>query len=39
VVYKPGKQQGKQAKTVTITANTEPRDTRLTISAEVETAS
>lgn len=39
VVYKPGKQQGKQAKTVTITANTEPRDTQLTISAEVETAS
>jgi len=36
VVYKPGKQKGKQAKTVTITANTEPRDTRLTISAEVE---
>lgn len=35
VVYKPGKQKGKQAKTVTITANTEPRDTRLTISAEV----
>lgn len=38
VVYKPGKQKGKQAKTVTITANTEPRDTRLTISAEVAEA-
>ncbi len=36
VVYKPGKQQGTQNKTVTITANTLPKDTRLTISANVE---
>lgn len=36
VVYKPGKQKNKQTKTVTITANTEPRTTTLTISANVD---
>ena len=36
VVYKPGKQKGPNSKTVTITANTEPAQTVLTISAEVE---
>ncbi|MGB0165522.1 MAG: DUF1573 domain-containing protein [Luteibaculum sp.] len=36
VVYKPGKQKGVQSKTVTITANTEPATTRLSISADVE---
>ncbi len=36
VVYKPGKQKGSQNKTVTITANTEPKTTRLSISANVE---
>ena len=36
VEYKPGKQKGSQRKTVTVTANTEPRDTRITISAVVE---
>ncbi len=36
VVYKPGKQKGKQTKTVTLTANTEPAQTLLTISANVE---
>ncbi|TXC77044.1 DUF1573 domain-containing protein [Luteibaculum oceani] len=36
VVYKPGKQKGQQSKTVTITANTEPKTTRLSISANVE---
>jgi hypothetical protein len=35
VVYKPGKQKDRQTKTVTITANTEPRNTTLTISANV----
>lgn len=35
VVYKPGKQKNKQSKTVTITANTEPNKTVLTISADV----
>ena len=35
VVYKPGKQKNKQNKTVTITANTEPRTTTLSISANV----
>src|SRR5262249_48374978 len=35
VVYKPGKQEGKQAKTVTITANTVPMQTILRIKAEV----
>ncbi|MDQ3192817.1 MAG: DUF1573 domain-containing protein [Bacteroidota bacterium] len=36
VEYSPGKQQGAQSKTVTITANTEPKQTMLTISANVE---
>jgi hypothetical protein len=36
VEYSPGKQQGAQTKTVTITANTEPRTTQLTITANVE---
>jgi hypothetical protein len=36
VEYSPGKQQGSQSKTVTITANTEPRTTQLTITANVE---
>ena len=36
VVYSPGKQQGAQTKTVTITANTNPITTVLNISAEVE---
>lgn len=35
VVYKPGKQKGQQQKTVTITANTEPKVTTLRILAEV----
>jgi Protein of unknown function (DUF1573)/Secretion system C-terminal sorting domain len=35
VVYKPGKQQGRQSKTVTITANTEPRQTVFNIRANV----
>lgn len=35
IVYKPGKQKNQQSKTVTITANTEPRNTTLTISANV----
>jgi hypothetical protein len=36
VEYSPGKQQGANTKTVTITANTEPKETMLTISANVE---
>lgn len=36
VVYSPGKQKGQQQKTVTITANTEPKETRVQIKAEVE---
>ena len=36
VVYSPGKQEGNQTKTVTITANTEPATTTLNISAFVE---
>ncbi len=36
VVYSPGKQQGQQHKTVTITANTNPITTTLNISANVE---
>lgn len=36
VEYKPGSQKGSQKKTVTVTANTTPPDTRLSISAEVE---
>ena len=39
VVYKPGKQKGNQRKTVTVTANTEPKDTRIVISAFVEEVS
>ncbi|MCB9336406.1 MAG: DUF1573 domain-containing protein [Flavobacteriales bacterium] len=37
VVYSPGKQQGEQNKTVSITANTEPHITTLNISAVVKT--
>lgn len=36
VDYKPGSQKGSQKKTVTVTANTSPADTRLSISADVE---
>ncbi len=36
VEYSPGKQQGAQTKTVTITANTDPITSTLNISAEVE---
>lgn len=36
VVYSPGKQQGAQTKTVTITANTNPITSTLNISANVE---
>ncbi len=36
VQYSPGKQKGQQTKTVTLMANTEPRETRLTITAQVE---
>lgn len=36
VVYSPGKQQGAQTKTITITANTNPITTTLNISANVE---
>src|SRR5690606_332492 len=36
VEYSPGKQQGAQTKTVTITANTDPIVTTLNISADVE---
>lgn len=35
VAYKPGMQEGKQEKTVTVTANTEPATTVLKIKAEV----
>ena len=35
VVYKPGKQKGLQNKLVTVIANTEPKDTRLSITANV----
>ena len=38
VVYSPGKQQGKQNKNVTITANTDPIKTVINIFAEVEVA-
>ncbi len=38
VVYKPGKQMNRQSKTVTITANTEPRTTSLSVTAFVEGA-
>ena len=36
VVYSPGKQQGSQSKTITVTANTNPISTTLNISANVE---
>ena len=36
IVYSPGKQKGTQNKNVTITANTEPAQTILNISAEVQ---
>lgn len=36
VAYSPGKQQGAQSKTVTITANTTPITSSITISADVE---
>ncbi len=36
VVYKPGGQQGNQNKTVTVTANTDPPQTLLNISADVQ---
>lgn len=36
VVYSPGKQQGSQSKTITITANTNPISTTLNISADVQ---
>ena len=36
VVYKPGGQQGSQNKTVTVTANTDPPQTLLNISADVQ---
>ena len=36
VMYKPGKQQGPQQKTVTITANTNPKNTVIKISADVQ---
>lgn len=36
VVYKPGKQEGMQNKTVTVTANTEPSQTVLRITADVQ---
>lgn len=36
VVYKPGMQQGNQAKTVTVTANTNPPQTILRINADVQ---
>lgn len=36
VTYKPGKQKGNQTKTVTVTANTEPSNTVVKITANVE---
>lgn len=36
VVYSPGKQKGQQQKTVTVTANTDPRETKVQIKADVE---
>ncbi len=36
VVYKPGKQENQQNKTVTVTANTEPKQTTLRIKANVQ---
>jgi len=36
VVYKPGKQENAQTKTVTVVANTEPKETQLKITANVQ---
>lgn len=36
VVYSPGKQKGMQQKTVTVIANTEPKETRVQIKADVQ---
>jgi hypothetical protein len=36
VEYKPGQQEGSQEKKVTVTANTEPGETILTLKAEVQ---
>ena len=36
VEYKPGKQENAQSKTVTIVANTEPRETKLQVKANVK---
>ena len=36
IVYKPGKQEGMQSKTITVTANTEPSQTVLNITADVQ---
>jgi hypothetical protein len=36
VVYSPGKQEGSQTKNVTVTANTEPQQTVLTLKANVK---
>lgn len=36
VVYKPGMQKGTQRKTVTVMANTQPRETILSITADVQ---
>lgn len=36
VVYKPGKQKGLQNKTITVIANTEPKSTRLNVTANVQ---
>lgn len=38
IEYKPGKQEGMQNKTVTITANTEPAQTVVNITANVQKA-
>jgi hypothetical protein len=39
VEYKPGKQENAQTKTVTVIANTEPKETQLRIKANVQKAS
>ncbi len=36
VTYKPGKQKGLQNKTITVIANTTPKDTRLNVTANVK---
>jgi hypothetical protein len=36
VMYKPGKQKGLQNKSITVIANTQPKDTRLNITANVQ---